>query len=114
MKLLMINKEDYCIYKVNTDYLHQITEFVVRVNYLHHDANSITEKKIEALIEGIYREELLYSDYSQMYIAEDVKERMTGCIRVMKWNKIHENDFYQKYSMRYKPEKESRSFSGAA
>jgi N-acyl-L-homoserine lactone synthetase len=68
------------------EYLRLIAEFTVRMNYLHHTANGGTIE-IEDKIESVYLEEQTFSSESQIYIVEDKKENMIGCIRVMKWNK---------------------------
>jgi N-acyl-L-homoserine lactone synthetase len=66
--------------------LRSIAEFTVRMNYLYHAVNEGT-MEIEEKTESVYFEEQAFSSESQIYIVEDKRENMIGCIRVMKWNK---------------------------
>jgi N-acyl-L-homoserine lactone synthetase len=68
------------------EYLRSIAEFTVRMNYLHHTGNDGTIE-IGDKTESVYLEEQTFSSESQIYIVEDKRENMIGCIRVMKWNK---------------------------
>lgn len=77
---------DYSIFRVGTDRLHDIARFVVTQNYLHHSSEPIPDTALQE-IEEIYREELSYSENSVYFIVRDKDDKMIGSIRVFRWNK---------------------------
>jgi hypothetical protein len=91
MKTVITGNNDYCIYRVGREYLYSIAEFVVRMNYMRHTshtANVEMDERIGDKIESVYFEEQTFSSEAQIYIVEDKRKNMIGCIRVMKWNKM--------------------------
>lgn len=77
---------DYSIYRVGTDRLHDVAQFVVTQNYSHHSSEPIPGTAHQE-IEEIYREELSYSEESAYFIVRDKKGKMIGSIRVFRWDK---------------------------
>lgn len=89
MKQLIKQCGNYCIFRVDSEHLHQIAEFIVMANYNHHSAK-IFPTKIKEEIEAVYQEELTYISSSQVFLVENNNGKMIGCIRVMKWDQINE------------------------
>lgn len=77
---------DYTIFRVGADRLHDIARFVVIQNYNHHSSEPIPDTAQEE-IKDIYHEELSYSGDSEYFIVRDKKGSMIGSIRVFRWNK---------------------------
>lgn len=79
-------KYGYSIYRINgNEYLYKVATFVVTENYKHH-TESVTPSDMKCEIHSTYKEELLFNDCAQIYIAEDDCGNMIGCIRVLRWN----------------------------
>lgn len=78
--------DDYTIFRVGADRLHDIARFVVIQNYNHHSSEPIPDTAQEE-IKDIYHEELSYSGDSEYFIVRDKRGSMIGSIRVFKWNK---------------------------
>lgn len=87
MKRLIITNGDYNIYQVDKNYLYAIAKFVVLENYKHH-TNDVCSKNTEEDILKVYKEELQFSSVAYLFIAENHRGKLIGCIRVMKWDKI--------------------------
>ncbi|WP_246867122.1 hypothetical protein [Parabacteroides distasonis] len=88
MKKLMSQNSRYRIYKADLGQLYDVAKFVVSENYKHHN-----EKMLDNMVEDIqsvYNEELSYFPKSYIYVVEDFRGEMIGCIRVMKWDKKDE------------------------
>jgi len=77
---------DYSIFRVGTDRLHDVAQFVVTQNYNHHSSEPIPDTARQE-IEDIYREELSYSGNSACFIVRDKEGRIVGSIRVFRWDK---------------------------
>jgi hypothetical protein len=88
MKTFVAGNSDYCIYRAGMEYLRPVVEFTVRMNYMRHTAGGETDEWMEDQIESVYHEDLAFSSDAQIYIVEDKRENMIGCIRVMRWNKV--------------------------
>lgn len=58
MKILIEENKNYCIYKVGVEYLYEIAEFIVKMNYKHHVSDNFDNIEIEKQIRSIYQEEL--------------------------------------------------------
>lgn len=89
MKQFIEQNGNYCIFRVDSEYLHQIAEFIVMANYSHHSPKMFPAD-IKEEIKAVYQEELTYISSSQVFLVENNNGKMIGCIRVMKWNKINE------------------------
>lgn len=89
MKQFIRHYGNYCIFKVDSDYLYKIAEFVVKANYNHH-AGNVFPAELEEEIEAVYREELRYISSSKIFLVENNDGQMIGCIRVMKWDMVSE------------------------
>ena len=89
MKQFVGHYGNYCIFKVGSDYLYKIAEFVVKANYNHHTRN-VFPIELEEEIEAIYQEELRCISSSQIFLVENNDGQMIGCIRVMKWDMVNE------------------------
>lgn len=89
MKQFIEHYGNYRIFKVDSDYLYKVAEFVVKANYSHHTGN-IFPSKLKEEIDAVYQEELMYISSSQVFLVENDKGKMIGCIRVMKWNMVNE------------------------
>lgn len=78
----------YQISIANQKCLAELARFVVTENYKHHSTNLTKERESEIIT--IYNEEkALYSDTSCIHIARS-NQKMTGTIRVFKWDKKKE------------------------
>lgn len=86
MEKVVWSCNDYSIFRVGTDRLHDIARFVVTQNYNHHSSEPIPDTARQE-IENIYREELSYSRDSNCFIVRDKGGRLVGSIRVFKWDK---------------------------
>ena len=84
MKNLISKNENYCIYNVGIEYLHDMVNFIVMENYRHHTGIDVNEKS-EDEIKSICEDERLLAKNSQIFIVEN-NNRMIGCIRVTKWD----------------------------
>lgn len=89
MKQFIEQCGNYCIFRVDSEYLHEIAEFIVMANYNHHSPK-IFPAKIREEIEAVYQEELTYISSSQVFLVENNNGKMIGCIRVMKWDRVNE------------------------
>lgn len=89
MKQFISQFSDYTLYKVGSEYLYKIAEFVVLENYSHHTEN-LSSYNLVNEIKYVYKEELEYSETSRVYILENSLNEIVGCIRVMLWNKLNE------------------------
>jgi hypothetical protein len=86
MKRVLIQCQDYCIYNAGKEYLYDVAKFVIKENYKHHIGEYKMTEKADEEVKSVYKEELLFSETSQIYIAENQNNQMIGCIRVMKWD----------------------------
>lgn len=86
MEKVVWSCNDYSIFRVGTDRLHDVASFVVTENYNHHSSGSIPESAMQE-IEDIYREELSYSGNSECFIVRNNRGKIIGCIRVFRWDK---------------------------
>lgn len=87
MEKVVWSCNDYSIFRVGTDRLHDVASFVVTENYNHHSSGSLPDTAIQK-IEDIYNEELTYSKVSFYFIVRDKNGKMIGSIRVFKWDKL--------------------------
>ena len=86
MERAVISCEDYTIFKVGTERLHDLANFVVTENYNHHSSEYLPEV-VRREVEDVYNEELVYSNNSFCFIVRDRNGKMIGSIRVFKWDK---------------------------
>jgi hypothetical protein len=86
MEKVVWSCNDYSIFRVGTDRLHDVASFVVTENYNHHSSDYSPDSFMQE-IEDIYKEELSYSKESFYFIVRDKNGKMIGCIRVFKWDK---------------------------
>lgn len=86
MEKVVWSCNDYSIFRVGTDRLHDVASFVVTENYNHHSSGSLPNSFIQE-IEDIYKEELSYSKDSFCFVVRDKSGKMVGSIRVFKWDK---------------------------
>jgi len=86
MEKVVWSCNDYSIFRVGTDRLHDVASFVVTENYNHHSSGSLPDTIIQE-IEDIYHEELSYSKDSFCFIVRDKNRKIIGSIRVFKWDK---------------------------
>lgn len=77
------------IFRVDSEYLRKIAEFVVKTNYSHH-TGSVYPENINEEIDAVYQEEKKYASTSQMFVAENSEGQMIGCICVAKWDLVNE------------------------
>ena len=61
---------------------------MVSENYKHHNEKMLDNMAED--IQSVYNEELSYFPKSYIYVVEDFRGEMIGCIRVMKWDKKDE------------------------
>ncbi len=87
MEKVIWSCDDYTIFRVSADRLHDIARFVVIQNYNHHSSEPIPDTAQEE-IKDIYHEELSYAGESVYFIVRDNKGSIIGSIRVFKWNKV--------------------------
>lgn len=85
MKQLLANFKDYNLYRIGSEYLNKIADFVVRENYIHHKQGQYPSNMREE-INQVYKEEKSYLPQSQIFIAEDKAGKLIGCIRVLLWD----------------------------
>jgi hypothetical protein len=90
MKKIVTKNELYSIYEVDSEYLHQVVEFVVKMNYCHHESEEGTMDWIDYKIKELSLEELSFSGKSMLFTVENNDNKIIGSIRVMKWNEIDE------------------------
>ncbi|WP_270561424.1 hypothetical protein [Bacteroides cellulosilyticus] len=79
----------YRIFRVGPEYLRNVAEFVVKVNYRHHTGNTYPAN-LDEEINLVYEEELRYTATSHIFIAESNAGEMIGCIRVAKWDMMND------------------------
>ena len=89
MKEFVEQSESYSIFRVDSEYLRNVAEFVVKVNYSHHTGN-VYPANLEEEIDLIYAEEQKYAATSQIFLAENNDGEMIGCIRVTKWDMMND------------------------
>ena len=84
----VFKSSNYSIYKFNAEAvnLYELSTFAVVENYKHHQGAN-TKENFEEEIQALYREDVLYSEHSMYYVAFDTSCKMTGTIRIMKWDK---------------------------
>lgn len=85
MKHCLANFKDYNLYRIGSESLDRIADFVVRENYMHHKKGQYPRNMREE-IHQVYKEEKSYLPGSQIFIAEDKAGKLIGCIRVLLWD----------------------------
>ena len=73
--------------KIEPIELKRLVEFVLDQNFEHH-LNNVLEKNYQTSLIALYKEELIYSKNSEIFIAKDEFDNIVGSIRVLKWNGI--------------------------
>ncbi|MBR4846118.1 MAG: hypothetical protein IKU98_06830 [Bacteroidaceae bacterium] len=86
MEKFIAQTESYTIWKISTENLFELAEFVVRENYKHH-VGHYTDEEIRHEIELVYQEELLYADTSIAFLVRNLEGRTIGSIRIFKWDR---------------------------
>ena len=89
MKKIVEQNKSCSIFRVDSEYLRKIAEFVVKANYSHH-TGGVYPENISDEIDAVYQEEKKFASTSQLYIAENSDGKMIGCIRVAKWDLVNE------------------------
>lgn len=79
----------YRIFRVGSEYLRNVAEFVVKANYSHHTGNAYPAN-LDEEINLVYEEEQKYAATSHIFIAESNAGEMIGCIRVAKWDMMND------------------------
>ena len=83
-KLVCVN-ENYRIWQLDKESLHELAEFVVTENYKHH-VGSFTAASIKAEVDSVFQEELQYIDSSIIFAVRNMMGKIIGSIRVFKWD----------------------------
>ena len=84
-KLVCVN-ENYRIWQLDKESLHELAEFVVTENYKHH-VGSFTAASIKAEVDSVFQEELQYIDSSIIFAVRNMMGKIIGSIRVFKWDR---------------------------
>lgn len=85
MKHLIQKCQEYSIYEADEEELHEVAEFVVMENYLHHSKQPSLPSAIE--IENIFEEERRLINISRALVARNKAGQIIGTIRITQWDK---------------------------
>lgn len=77
--------DKYTIWQLSKDNLRELAEFVVTENYKHH-TNNRADTHFDTEVEAVHREEVLYFNRSQIFVAKNTENNIIGAIRLMLWD----------------------------
>jgi hypothetical protein len=98
MKKLIRQLPDYSLWQIDKDYLFEVSHFVVKTNYMHHQG--YLPSSIEEEIMEVYNEEIKYFPESFFYIVTDnLTQQIIGSIRIFRWDKKSMLPIEKKYNV---------------